>query len=396
MGCQILGSMKYVKSRVYKSDVLVNLSYACMISRIPMLMIGNPGTGKSHTSKIIAGLFGKRDEDWFYQSITAKTSPEKLFGGLIAEKMLNGIEEYNLSVGAASKNGIIFDELYKSQHPAMMNSLLNLYDEEPTIFSGGKNIAVGWHWCFNTTNFEDLPEDLRFCPLWDRQGAKFKVDNLNNSDSKKALKMCIGLVKNAKSGNSPLIKLTIEDLELARKASMAIECPDDLIDTFYSKVLPILEKYCYISQRKINSLFIGKPGHPSILQSIAYISGGSISDETLSYVPYFCWQDTASYDKVINEVQKVLVSPVISTYKEIIRDVVEMIEGIIDKKYSHIEAIQQQKFLTDSITARVSAYDESQKKKAQSLRMELGRLIKTLNKKIGDLAPKPELDNMEF
>lgn len=392
MGCKIIDSMKYVKSRVYKSDVLVDLSYACMIARLPVLMIGNPGTGKSHTSKIIAGMFGKRDEDWFYQSITAKTSPEKLFGGLIAEKMLMGIEEYNLTVGAATKLGNIFDELYKSQHPAMMNALLNYFDENPTIFSGGKNITPDWHWCFNTTNFEDLPEDLRFCPLWDRQGAKFQVKDLTEAESKKALIMC--MKQELEPATAPT--LSIADLELARKTAMAIEVTGEIIDLFYEKVLPILKKHCYISQRKINSLFIGKPGHPSILQSIAYISGGVMSDEVLRYVPYFCWQDVSSYDKVIDEVAKTIVSPVISTYREIISNVEDMIENVVAKKYSHIEAIQQQKFLTDSITARLSAYDDNQKKKAQPLRIQLGKLVKTLNAEIDNLAPKTTLDNMVF
>lgn len=392
MGCKIIESMKYVKSRVYKSDVLVDLSYVCILGRLPMLMIGNPGTGKSHTSKIIAGMFGKRDEEWFYQSITAKTSPEKLFGGLIADKMLAGIEEYNLAVGAASKIGNIFDELYKSQHPAMMNALLNYFDENPTIFTGGKNVTPQWHWVFNTTNFEDLPEDLRFCPLWDRQGAKYLVRNLTASDSKKALLMCM----QQEQKPQPAPTLTIADLELARKTALAIDCPADVIDTFYEKVLPILEKYCYISQRKINSLFIGKPGNPSVIQSIAYTNGGQITDEVLGLIPYFCWQDVSTYDKLIQEVQKVIIHPVIVTYKEILGNVEALLSDIQAKKWQYSEALQQQKYLSDSITARISAYDETQKKKAQSIRQQIGKKMKEIKAATDDLMPKADLKDFDF
>jgi hypothetical protein len=94
--------------------------------------------------------------------------------------------------------------------------------------------------------------------------------------------------------------------------------------------------------------------------------------------------------------QKVLVHPALITYREICKDVGDMIENVVAKKYSFIEATQQRQFLTDSITARVSAYDDTQKKKAQQLRVQLGKLIKTLEAEINNLAPKANLDDMEF
>jgi len=359
MGCKIIESMSAIKSQVYKMDAAVNLAYICMIAKLPSLFVGNPGTGKSHTFKLIAKMFGERDQDWFYQSITAKTSPEKLFGGIIAEDMLNGVETYNLDAGAATKIGNIFDELFKSQHPAMMNTLLNYFDEDPTIFSGGKNITPSWQWAFTTTNFEDLAEDLRFDPLWDRMAAKYIVNNLNSSDSRIALKMVAG--QKGSSGNLP--SLTVDDLLLARKTALASNISDDIIDVFYDKVLPILEKYAYVSQRKITSIFVGKGSEPSIMQSIAYVTGDT-SSESLGWLPYFCWQDTQTFSKMLAEVESVIVLPVVKTYRQIERDLTGFLEQAANGTFHNYDAANARlNMLLEATKASAGAYSASDKKK---------------------------------
>lgn len=362
---KVLQSINYVKSQVYKMDTAIDLTYACLIARLPLLLIGNPGTGKSHLSKVFAGMFGVRDKDWFYQSITAKTSPEKLFGGLIAEKMLEGIETYNLSVGAATKTGVIFDELYKSHHPAMMDMLLSFYDENPTIFSGGVNITPDWHWAINTSNFEDLSEDLRYCPLWDRQGVKFIVNNLTHQDSRDAL----SLIQNLHKKPIPVPSLTVEDIEIARKEAMSFQCSDEVVSKFYDVVLPILEKYAYISQRKIVSFFVGKKGHPSILQSLAYIlhaEGDKIVDNSLlAFLPYFCWQDIKKYDELLESVEKVLIPPCTKIYTAMINQWNLFVAEVERGKYADWKSA------------------DTQKKK----------ILKSQEKTIGEIDPKQKSDS---
>jgi MoxR-like ATPase len=373
MGCKVLDSMNYVKSQVYKMDLAVDLAYVCMIARLPMLMVGNPGTGKSHASKIIAKMFGQRDIDWFYQSITAKTSPEKLFGGLIAEKMLQGIEEYNLSVGAATKTGVIFDELYKSHHPAMMNSLLNFYDEEPTIYSGGVNQQVGWQWAFNTTNFEDLPEDLTYCPLWDRQGAKYIVDNMSHSDSRQALMMVMA----QKQQSTKIPQLAIEDLELARKSAMSIELDKNTIDIFYKTVLPVLEKYAYISQRKINSFFVGKQGHPSILQAIAYISQQStVTPDLLGMLAWFCWQDVSKVKEMVSTLESRRIPPAVKAYQSLSKDIEKYLSGVRSGKYSSYESAKEAgNIVREAVASTLKALSNHDRAQVpQSLRKSLKEL----------------------
>jgi MoxR-like ATPase len=392
MVCQLLEAAKYVKSQVFRMDEAVDIAFACMLSKVPCLFVGNPGTGKSHTFKIIASMFGLRDEDWFYQSITAKTSPEKLFGGIIAEKMLSGIEEYNLAVGAATKFGNIFDELFKSQHPAMMNTLLNYFDENPTIFSGGKNVSPQWEWAFCTTNFEDLSEDLKYDPLWDRMAAKFIINNLSHSDSKQALKQAMS--HSSKLKDTP--KLTIQDLQKSRELASKTQVDDSLIDCFYQKVLPKLEKYAYISQRKIHSLFVGKPGCPSIIQSLAYMLGG-ISQDILGYLPYFVWQDPQTLVKMLDEVSKSVTLPVVTTYKQIKLDLESLLDQIKSRQFASYDiAKQKSDMIIEAAKTTASAYSQADKNKLpKDLRNCVKDLTIQIHKEVSAMINN-SLDEVEF
>ena len=393
MSCKVLESMAFTKSQVYKMDSTVEVMYACKLAKSPCLLIGNPGTAKSHVSKAIANQYGERDKDWFYQSITAKTSPEKLIGGLIAERMLEGIEEYNLSVGMASKVGNILDEVYKSQHPAMMNTLLAYFDESPTVFSGGKNVTPAYQWLFATTNFEDLPEDLKYDPLWDRFGAKVIVKNLSHSDSKNALKQ--SLTRKTDKTKQQEFKLTVDDLTKARGEALKLQITDNVIDFFYEKLLPTLEKECYVSQRKINSIFVGKPGYPSILQACAYIEGGEVTTETLRYIPYFCWQDCNSLDSLLKAFEKITVNPIVAVYKGLQKDFMEFIKQCDSGNYSYDIAHSELARITEIAKTTTEAFSELDKKGIpQSLRTTLGKLAKKAKEVKDKLVPV--IDDEDF
>lgn len=66
------------------------------------------------------------------------------------------------------------------------------------------------------------------------------------------------------------------------------------------------------------------------------------------------------------------------------------------RKYQYSDALQQQKFLSDSITARISAYDETQKKKAQAIRQQIGRKMKEIKAATDALMPTSDLTDFDF
>lgn len=294
--------MQYVQSQVIGMDEEILIMFACQLAKVPYLLVGNPGTGKSHVSKTIANLYGKRDEAWFYQSITAKTSPEKIFGGIVAEEMLKGIETYNLAVGASAYKLNIFDEIFKSQHPALLGSLLSYFDENPTIFSGGQNKTPHWESVICTTNFEDLPDDAKTNPLWDRMVGRIIINNLSAEESKKAL-LSHMTKKNSKSQPAAL---SFEELAAAREEASKIKVPEAFLNLLFfaskdGKLPSVVEKVesleCYLSQRKINLLFGGKSGCPSVFQAIAYLlEEDKVSRTQLEYLPYFLWLEVKQFE----------------------------------------------------------------------------------------------------
>lgn len=387
---KIIQAMQVIEKQVVGMGDGVLLAFASMLSNTPCLFIGNPGTGKSHAFKLIASQQGNRDIDWFYQSITAKTSPEKLFGGIVADEMLKGIESYNLEVGAAVKKGNIFDEIFKSQHPAMMNALLGYLDEEPTIFTGGKNIKPEYQWIFATTNFEDIQHDLRFCPLWDRFGAKFMVNSLSKEESMNAL---MDALKN--KGNQTKFNLSDKDLKDARDAASKIKLEDSCIKKFYEIIKQTIEKYCYLSQRKIHQIFVGKNGFPSILQSLALLlRNKSITSKLLKYLPYFCWQDTAIFVNLKKEIEALCISKTEMAYLQIKKDYEGFIEKIDNNAFASYAIAQEQlDVLNDSIVRQLKSINPNEKSEVdEDLRNELAALKKSCADKVKTMQIKQSPD----
>jgi MoxR-like ATPase len=375
---KIFQALESVQSQITGMNEGILLAYASMLSNIPCLFIGNPGTAKSHTFKSIASQTGQRDIDWFYQSITAKTSPEKVIGGIVADKMLQGIEAYNLEVGAASKKGIILDEIYKSQHPAFMDMILSLLDEHPTVFTDGKNITPEYQWFFATTNFEDIDgTNLRFCPKWDRFGAKYVVKGLTDEQSKTTLLQQIGAKNNKQSALS--VTLSDEDIADARNAAMTIKLEDSCIDKFYNIIKKTIEKYCYLSQRKIHQIFVGKDGYPSILQSLALLlKQSSITSKLLGFMPYFCWQDLSIVDSLISDVQALCISKVEIIYQQIRKDYSDFADKIKNNAFkSYADAQQNLDILNDAVVKQTKTIKiEDRNEVDSSLRNDLNTIKK--------------------
>jgi MoxR-like ATPase len=394
---KIYKAIESTQSQITGMDEGILLAYASMLSNVPCLFIGNPGTAKSHTFKSIASQTGQRDIDWFYQSITAKTSPEKVIGGVIADKMLAGIESYNLEVGAASKKGIILDEIYKSQHPAFMDMILSLLDEHPTVFTDGKNITPAYQWFYATTNFEDIDGiNLRYCPKWDRFGAKYVVKGLSDEQSKATLLQQIG-AKNTKN-SVDAVTLTEQDIKDARDAALKIKLEDSTINKFYEIIKKTIEKYCYLSQRKIHQIFVGKDGYPSILQSLALLlKQNSITNKLLSFLPYFCWQDLSIFDSLISNVSALCISKVEIIYQQIRKDYTDFIQKIAKNSFkSYAEAQQNLDILNDAVIKQTKAINPIDKSDIDaSLRKELGALKKNCQELVNKIKLAQAPDAME-
>ncbi len=293
---KLIESKNIVASQVYGMDTLLTLAYACILSKSPLLVLGEPQMGKSHTLKLIASHFGERDKDWYYRSFTATTTPEMMFGYLVAEDMLQGRENYNLSSGAMAYKGLVLDELYKSKDKSLNDIMMSFLDESPTFFNNGVSLTPPYEWVAATSNLDDLPHDLSICPRWERMGAKYIVPRLSREQSRQRLKQ----KQEQRQCNPPAYSVSWDDLAIEREKAMAISLPESVEEFFFGHGLDSLESRTRVSQGSIERLLVGKPGLPAIMQSVAYMLGKEWIDlECLKYSVYWLWSDLESYEKFI-------------------------------------------------------------------------------------------------
>jgi hypothetical protein len=125
-------------------------------------------------------------------------------------------------------------------------------------------------------------------------GAKYIVPKLSREQSRRRLKQ----KQEQRRIALPTYSVSWDDLAIEREKASAIPLPESVEEFFFARGLDSLESRTRISQGSIERLLVGKPGLPSIMQSVAYMLGKQYVDmESLQYCVYWLWNDLESYGK---------------------------------------------------------------------------------------------------
>src|SRR5690554_3092273 len=92
-----------------------------LLSRQHMLLVGEPGTGKSLLSMELANIID--GSNYFQWLLTKYTTPEELFGALSLKELEQGIHKRNTNGKLPEAHIVFLDEIFKS-NSAILNSLL--------------------------------------------------------------------------------------------------------------------------------------------------------------------------------------------------------------------------------------------------------------------------------
>jgi len=107
----------------------IRMSMAGLVSGIPILLMGPPGTAKSAIVRQIARQFGVTDENYFEYLLTNHTMPEEVFGGIDFEALTRDHKFKRNTKGKLPRAEIAFlDEVFRGGSH-ILNTLLTIINE---------------------------------------------------------------------------------------------------------------------------------------------------------------------------------------------------------------------------------------------------------------------------
>ena len=159
-----------IKTKLRYRDDVFKLFYVSQETRLPVLLLGPPGTGKTQT--FIDYAKSVNSGNLFIKQMNFDTRWEDLIGYLSLPKLKDGIiERIN---GIQDATYVLMDEIDKTS-TSVRNLILSILREKQ-IFDGGKIVNCNWKLLVGTTNKEEFDEeDL---PFLDRFVLKLRLDRV--------------------------------------------------------------------------------------------------------------------------------------------------------------------------------------------------------------------------
>lgn len=336
------------------------------------LLLGPPGTGKSHVvTGLMACFAGASTFDWL---MTKFTTPEEVCGPLDITKLKLGVSERNPKGKLPVADVAFLDECFKS-NSAILNALLRMmnerkWDQGPVplrLLCGASN---------------EMPQDDSLAAFFDRFLVRYKVEYIRTDANRR-------LFQRAKASGQlrafvPPATITVAEWDAARADADTITVPDAIVDSVCKLQSQLAIKGIVISDRRIGQCY-------GLLKAAAWLDGSAAVElDHLSVLRFALW----AKDEDIAVVTTMLEALDMGPAREALRLIDEAMRAYEERPTDPATLYAAIPALVDKINAigkQVSQYKGKVSKRAEiKIQRELSALADARSALKADLAKRME------
>ena len=233
-------------------ETIIQSMVIALLSGQNVLLLGNPGTGKTYLTRHFAEVFA--NDSFFHYLLTKTSKPEELFGPISFTALKQDRFEHNSTGKMPEKEVVLLDEIFKAGS-SLLNSLLTILNEK-LFFNGTKIEKVPMKLCVGCSN--EYPEDDSLNALYDRFLIKFWVEYIQDRSVLKAA------LTNGFANTS--VKFSGQEIDEMKNEVSAIKFSDNHADILLNIKEALLAEGIEISDRTLFAL-------PNLIKAKAYVSG---------------------------------------------------------------------------------------------------------------------------